>query len=96
MDSLVYPNCFEPWDTEGDRVEEEIRRGRGREAQLNSFPSIYLHFTMREALQMRGYGLSYDVTDIPVPAFGPISELLVEGFRVILDGLENKHGTYHG
>ena len=78
MDSLVYPNCFEPWDTERDRVEEEIHRGREkeREAQLNSFPSIYLHFTMREALQMRGYGLSYDVTDIPVPAFGPISELL--------------------
>ena len=51
---------------------------------------------MREALQMRGYGLSYDVTDIPVPAFGPISELLVEGFRVILDELDNKHGTYNG
>ena len=45
MDSLVYPNCFEPWDTEGDRVGEEAihrRREKEREAQLNSFPSIYL------------------------------------------------------
>ena len=42
-------------------IEWRRRRSIGgegeREAQLNSFPSIYLHFTMREALQMRGYDL---------------------------------------